>query len=224
MHIPRSSTTINTTTNTGSALIDDQGCLTTEDEDELPEEDEEEIADLLEREEKVRSTKRLKTATVSLKDIIRKEPVASEVDDDPDKLPGLKVSAADKLPSIGQGGVCEARLGGADSVMEARMMLEVMEDTLDEMDKEAEAEENQAQENQDQKDVSYVPRPKELSKSHLKAIQAIAKTLLESANLNVSQLNASWVRRTAHKPESLTDEQCDKVVRIVKVLHLYTPK
>lgn len=103
MYIPHSSTTINintTTTNIGSALIDDQGCLTTEDEDELPEEDEQEIANLLEREENVRSTKRLKALTVSLKDIVRKELVTSEVDDDPDKLPGVKVSAADKLVEI----------------------------------------------------------------------------------------------------------------------------
>ncbi|KAG9067268.1 hypothetical protein KI688_012050 [Linnemannia hyalina] len=101
IHIPCSSTTTNiTNTNSdstandsgpGSSLIGEQGCLTTE--------DEEEIADLLEREEKVRSTERLKTVTVSLKDIIRKELVASKVDHDPDK-PGLKVSVADKLVEI----------------------------------------------------------------------------------------------------------------------------
>ena len=101
IHIPRSSTTTTTTTNTtntnsdstakdsgpGSALIDEQGCLTIDGEEELPEKDEEEIADLLEREEKARSTKRLKTVTVSLKDIIRKELVASKVDHDSDKKP-----------------------------------------------------------------------------------------------------------------------------------------
>lgn len=57
-------------------------------------------------------------------------------------------------PSIGQGGVRKAELGGADPVMEAKMMLEVMEDALDEVDEEAETEENQAQENQAHKDVS----------------------------------------------------------------------
>ncbi|KAG9071356.1 hypothetical protein KI688_005567 [Linnemannia hyalina] len=496
IHIPRSSTTTTTATtnitNTnldstandsgpGSSLIGEQGCLTTEDEEELPEEDEEEIADLLEREEKVRSTERLKTVTVSLKDIIRKELVTSKVDHDTDK-PGLKVSAADKLvdillekqdtltnatdelaciarktsllnaftmpgssretsssrapqqyppvydirtdlipssfiarndtpssltlaplpthleeyinttPSgtdrqwtsdlqhlfsyqhlgflyskffspqgintdsetkhplwsqlaahiqapplealkatwrpgdehpmaglstvfcdyrielstnikniwdgplyakaldfllrftlrfqlapnrelkyytkvkdlasrkmqqkqsdrtrsisykawkdkteslqdelgqlvakggIGQGGAREARLGGVDPVMEARMMLEVMEDALDEVDEEAETEENQVQENQAQKDVSDTPQAKEPSRSHLKSIQAITKILLESPNLDVSQLNASWVRRTAYKPEDITDDQCYKVVRLVKALHPYTPK
>ncbi|KAG0247111.1 hypothetical protein BGZ95_009017, partial [Linnemannia exigua] len=57
-------------------------------------------------------------------------------------------------PSIGQGGVRQAEFGGADPVMEAKMMLEVMEDALDEFDEEAETEENQAQEDQLQKDTS----------------------------------------------------------------------
>jgi hypothetical protein len=106
IHIPRSSTTTNANSDStakdsgpGSSLIDEQGCLTTEDEDGLPDEDEEEIADLLEREENARSNERLKTVTVSLKDIIRKELVTCKVDHDPDK-PRLTVSAADKLVDI----------------------------------------------------------------------------------------------------------------------------
>ncbi|KAG9063538.1 hypothetical protein KI688_004422 [Linnemannia hyalina] len=132
------------------------------------------------------------------------------------------------------GGAREAGLGGIDPVMEAGMMLEVMEDALDEVDEEAETEENQAQENQAQKDVSdkhigviqlpHTPQAKEPSRFHLKSIQAITKILLESPNLDVSQLNASWVRRTAYKPEDMTGDQCYKVVRLVKALHPYTPK
>ncbi|KAK3840822.1 MAG: hypothetical protein J3R72DRAFT_524850 [Linnemannia gamsii] len=127
-------------------------------------------------------------------------------------------------PSIGQGGVRKAEFGGADPVMEAKMMLEVMEDALDEFDEEAETEENQAQEDQSQKDTSDTPQIKEPSRSHLRSIQAITKILLESPNLDVSRLNASWVRRTAHKPGDMTDDQCDTVVRLVKALDQFTPK
>ncbi|KAK5808840.1 hypothetical protein F5H01DRAFT_52172 [Linnemannia elongata] len=123
-------------------------------------------------------------------------------------------------PSIGQGGTREAEPGGVDLVTEARVMLEVMEDAMDDVDEDAETEENQAQENQAQQDVSA----KEPSRSHLKSIQAITKILLESPNLDVSLLNVSWVRRTAHKPEDMTDDQCHTVVKLVKALHPYTPK
>lgn len=57
-------------------------------------------------------------------------------------------------PSIGQGGTREAEPGGVDLVTKARVMLEVMEDAMDDVDEDAETEENQAQENQAQQDVS----------------------------------------------------------------------
>ncbi|KAK3844920.1 MAG: hypothetical protein J3R72DRAFT_437455 [Linnemannia gamsii] len=80
--------------------------------------------------------------------------------------------------------------GGVRKAELANLMLEVMEDALDELEEEAETEENQAQEDQSQKDTS-VAKPR---------------------------LNASWIRRTAHKPEDMTDDQCDTVVRLVKAL------
>ncbi|KAF9552034.1 hypothetical protein EC957_000107 [Mortierella hygrophila] len=67
-------------------------------------------------------------------------------------------------------------------------------------------------------------RPKEPSRNHLETLQSITKILLESPDLDVQRLNPAWVRRTAHKPEELTDVECLAVVRIVKALSLYTPK
>jgi hypothetical protein len=67
-------------------------------------------------------------------------------------------------------------------------------------------------------------RPKEPSQVHLKTLQAITKILLESPNLDVHRLNPAWVRRTAHKPEELTDAECQTVVWIVRALSPYTPK
>jgi len=55
-------------------------------------------------------------------------------------------------------------------------------------------------------------------------VQAVTKILLESPNLDVAHLNAAWVRRTAHKPEDFTDEECQTVVKLVKALDPYTPK
>ncbi|KAK3808256.1 MAG: hypothetical protein J3R72DRAFT_428373 [Linnemannia gamsii] len=102
---------------------------------------------------------------------------------------------------------------------EARLLLEVTEEALDEIDKEAEEEQQQA--SPTAQDPS---RPKEPSRNHLKTLQAITKILLESPELDVQRLNPTWVRRTAHKPEELTDVECLAVVRIVKALSPYTPK
>ncbi|KAK3843766.1 MAG: hypothetical protein J3R72DRAFT_506713 [Linnemannia gamsii] len=104
-------------------------------------------------------------------------------------------------------------------VEETRLFLEVTEEAIDEVDKEAEEEQQQA--SPTAQDPS---RPKGPSRNHLKTLQAITKILLESPELDVQRLNSAWVRRTAHKPEELTDVECLVVVRIVKALSPYTPK
>ncbi|KAF9147805.1 hypothetical protein BG015_010498 [Linnemannia schmuckeri] len=67
----------------GSSTVVSQGGMTAgESEDYLPDEDEDNIADLMERETKERGMKRLRTVTVPLKDIIRKERLDCSVDQD----------------------------------------------------------------------------------------------------------------------------------------------
>lgn len=145
-------------------------------------------------------------------------------------------------------------------VEETRLILEITEEALGEVDKEAEEDEQKVQTgipgNQMEPTTAqhfgqmnvllmlpllliltnfglfdyiqqlslYSPRPKEPSRAHLKAVQAVTKILLESPNLDVSRLNTAWVRRTAYKPEDFTDAERQTVVKLVKALGPYTPK
>ncbi|KAF8927382.1 hypothetical protein BGZ47_002171 [Haplosporangium gracile] len=106
-----------------------------------------------------------------------------------------------------------------DLVEETHLILEHSEKALDEMDKKAVEEKQKAQ--------TGIPdslQPKEPSRAHQKAVQAIPKILMELPNLGVACLNTAWVRQTAHKPEDFTDVKCQTLVEVAKALDPYTPK
>ncbi|KAF9551952.1 hypothetical protein EC957_000025 [Mortierella hygrophila] len=135
-----------------------------------------------------------------------------------DRMNGLLSLLADQAAQ--EPGMVEdvSRSDSSSLVEETQLLLKVTEEALDEIN---EAEKEQQHVSPTAQDPS---RPKEPSRNHLETLQSITKILLESPDLDVQRLNPAWVRRTAHKPEELTDVECLAVVRIVKALSLYTPK
>ncbi|KAF9145339.1 hypothetical protein BGX30_009349, partial [Mortierella sp. GBA39] len=80
-----------------STALDQGGLLSEDQEDTLPDEDEERISELMAREAKDRETKRLKTVTVPLKDIVRMELTQQKVHEGSAEDSGKDIMAADKL-------------------------------------------------------------------------------------------------------------------------------
>jgi hypothetical protein len=64
--------------------------------------------------------------------------------------------------------------------------------------------------------------PKEPIRTRLKAIQAVAKMLVESPKLD-QPLDVNWVRKTSNRPDDFSQAECEAIVRIAGVLR-YTPK
>lgn len=65
--------------------------------------------------------------------------------------------------------------------------------------------------------------PKEPSRSRQRAIQAVAKMLLESPKLEQAP-DINWVRKSCNEPDDFTQVECAAVVRIVGTFRDYTPK
>ena len=63
---------------------------------------------------------------------------------------------------------------------------------------------------------------KEPSRSRLRAIQAVAKMLLESPKLERAP-DINWVRKSCNEPDDFTQGECAAVVRIVGTLRDYVP-
>jgi hypothetical protein len=68
-----------------------------------------------------------------------------------------------------------------------------------------------------------VPKLKEPSRAHLRSLQAVFKTLLESPFLH-EKVDASWVRKTGHVNNKFTDKECHVVATLVNTLRPYVPK
>ncbi|KAF9109264.1 hypothetical protein BGX30_008465, partial [Mortierella sp. GBA39] len=103
------------------------------------------------------------------------------------------------------------------NMLETITLLECTEEALDELDLEAEEEEEAKRSTEDPSD------PKEPSRSRLRAIQTVAKMLLESPKLEQAP-DINWVRKSCNDPDDFSELECAAIVRIVGTLRDYVPK
>jgi len=68
-----------------------------------------------------------------------------------------------------------------------------------------------------------VPELKEPSRAHLRSLQAVLKTLLESPFIS-EKVTANWVRKTGHVNNNFTDKECEVVATLVDILRPFVPK
>ncbi|KAF9429102.1 hypothetical protein BGZ76_001818 [Entomortierella beljakovae] len=63
----------------------------------------------------------------------------------------------------------------------------------------------------------------ESSRSKLRALQCVLRTLIESPHIN-EQINANWVNKSSHYKSNFTDKECEVVAYLANALRPYVPR